>query len=269
MPDANRSGVTTLLPRSMLRSLSDVDAESGDDRRVRDSPEHLRRDLDLRRPAAAAEDHPLALHQLVVDVDRQVGRQREHGDAADHHAGEGHRLLGGGERHLGGPEQRPHGVIHVEPRRRLHDARAEFSRLLLRRDDDRVARAVQRQPVLLATGRRVGEGRVDLHELVRYTEGIEGMDDAFFDHGRIRVMPWAASVKPTVAPGASGASTAGLVTNSSPSSDAIEYSIREPRYAAWLTVPRSTPSSTSPREIRIASGLMATSTAPSASPRWG
>jgi len=42
-------------------------------------------------------------------------------------------------------------------------------------------------------------------------------------------MPWPASVKATGAPGASGGSTAGLVTKSSPSSDAIDYSMRKPR----------------------------------------
>src|SRR5262249_5377647 len=103
-------------------------------------------------------------------------------------------------------------------------------------------RAVERQPVLLAAHRGVGEGGVDLHQLVRHTETIEHPDDLVFDHGRIRVMPWPASVKATGAPGASGASTAGLVTKSSPSSDAIEYSRREPGWAACLTVPRSAPS---------------------------
>lgn len=42
-------------------------------------------------------------------------------------------------------------------------------------------------------------------------------------------MPWPVSVKATGAPGASGGSTAGLVTKSSPSSDAIDYSMRKPR----------------------------------------
>src|SRR5262249_60835193 len=113
---------------------------------------------------------------------------------------------------------------------------------LLRRDDDRVARAVERQPVLLAARRRVGEGGIDLHQLVRDTEAIEHSDDLVFDHGRIRVMPWPASVKATVAPGRSGKSTAGLVTKSSPISDAIEYSMRQPREAACLPVPRTAPS---------------------------
>src|SRR5262249_57004230 len=198
-----------------------------------------------------------------------VGRQGEHRDAADHHAGERLRLLGGGERHLRGAEQRAHGVVHVEPRGSLHHARAELPRLLLRGDDDRVARAVERQPVFLAARRRVGEGGIDLHQLVRHTETIEDVDDSLFDHGRIRVMPWPASVKATVAPGASGVSTAELVTKSSPISDAIEYSMREPRYAACLTVPRSTPSVGAPPAIRITSGRMATPTAPSASPRCG
>src|SRR5258705_7947094 len=241
MPDANRSGVTTLLPRSLMRSLSDVDAESGDDRRVRNSPEHLRRDLDLRRPAADAEYDRRALHQLVVDVERQVGRQSEHGDAADHHAGERLRFVRRGERDLGGPEKRAHRVVHVEPRGGLHDARTELPWLLLRGDHDGVAGAVQREPVFLAARRRVGERRVDLHQLVRHAERVEDLNDAFFGHGRIRVMPWSASVKATVAPGASGASTAGLVTNSRPIAEAIEYSMRDPREAAWLTVPRSAP----------------------------
>src|SRR3989442_11704480 len=96
MPEANRSGVPTLCVGSMEASVPD--AEARNDRRVRNPPKDRRRDLDLRRPAAAAEDHPVELHELVVNVDRQVGRQREHRDAADHHAGEGLRLLRGGER---------------------------------------------------------------------------------------------------------------------------------------------------------------------------
>src|SRR5215467_6153090 len=240
-------------PFSAACGTRNIYRQSRDDGRIRDSPKNLRRDLDLRRAASAAQDHPLARHQLVVDVDRQVGRQREHRDAADHHAGERLRLLGGGERHLRGAEQRAHGVVHVEPRGSLHHARAELPRLLLRGDDDRVARAVERQPVFLAARRRVGEGGIDLHQLVRHTETIEDVDDSLFDHGRIRVMPWPASVKATVAPGASGVSTAELVTKSSPISHAIECSMREPRYAACLTVPRSTPSVGAPPAIRIAS----------------
>src|SRR5215470_20368188 len=136
-------------PFSAARLTRNIYRQSRDDGRIGDSKKNLRRDLDLRRPTATPQDHPLARHQLFVDIDRQVGRQREHGDAPDHHAGEGLRLLGGGERHLRRAEQRTHGVIHVEPRGGLHDARAELARLLLRRDDDGIARAVEGQPVLL------------------------------------------------------------------------------------------------------------------------
>src|SRR5438034_100991 len=154
---------------------------------------------------------------------------RAAGDAADHHAGERLRLVRRGERDLGSPEERAHRVVHVEPRGGLHDARTELPRLLLRGDHDGVAGAVQRKAVFLAARRRVGERRVDLHQLVRHAERVEDLNDAFIAHGRIRVMPWPASVKATVAPGASGASTGGPVTNSPPISESIEYSMRDPR----------------------------------------
>ena len=150
---------------------------------VRHAAQHPGRELELGGPAAASQDDVVERHDALVDVDRQVGRQGQQRHAADHHAGQVLRLVRRGERDARDVHEAPHGVIDVEPRRRQHEAGAVLLRLLLRGDDDGVARVVERHAVLLAEGRRVGEVRVDAHELPGRAQPLEGGRDPGFDVG--------------------------------------------------------------------------------------
>src|SRR5450631_194454 len=83
----------------------------------------------------------------------------------------------------------------------------------------------------------------------------------------IGTTPWRASVSDTGAPAARGRSTAMLMTNNSPISVAMVYSITPPMYADLRTVPANPVPPGAP--ISTASGRIATSTIPAGRLRCG
>src|SRR5437667_6292244 len=178
-----------------------VDAEPGDDPGARDAPEHLGRDLDLRRAAPPAQDDPRQRQEPRVDVDREIRRQGEDGDAAERHAGERLPLLRRRERESGDGHVPLAGTVHVEPRGRADDTRAELLRRRLRGDDDRVGRVVQRDRVALAERRGVSVGGVDRDQLPGQTEALQGFDDPPLDPAGV-AHDWSAyRRRPAVLPG--------------------------------------------------------------------
>src|SRR4029079_1211543 len=97
--------------------------------------EYFGRDFDLEAAAAATKDDPVRRHNSVIDVERQVGRQRERGYASDLHPGETVHLFGGRKRRPRNTHEARDALVHIEfgvPQNHTSDV---LFGLLLRCDD--------------------------------------------------------------------------------------------------------------------------------------
>ena len=104
----------------------------------------------------------------------RLGRQPEHRDAADLHAGQPGRLLGRGERGFARAQPVADGPVHVQAIRCQRHAGGEPRRVGLADDHDRVGRVLGREPVGGTEGGRVGQRGIAREELVGTRPGHGG-----------------------------------------------------------------------------------------------
>src|SRR5262245_31556921 len=142
--------------------------------------EHGRRRFDFQATAASSQNDPVQGGDAVIDVEWHSLRKREGCYAADLHPGERHHFFSRGEGGFRHAHQLRYALVDVEARMGKHDTGDKSLRLLLRRNDDRVARPLGRKTVPFTECGGVRERRIDFNRLAWNPESLNRCNDHFF-----------------------------------------------------------------------------------------